>query len=147
MTLSQHRERNPLPKYLIYFIALLLLAVTAWYFTRPELVRVQLAKVERGTVEATVSNTRAGTVKACRRAKLAPPTGGQIAHLLVKKGERVKADQILLELWNDDLQAQARLAEQQLKTANTRVEEVCTVADLSSKEAERAKQLRERGFI
>ncbi|HEU0219620.1 MAG TPA: efflux RND transporter periplasmic adaptor subunit [Gallionella sp.] len=134
-------------KYLPYFVVLLLLAMAAWYFTRPEPVRVQLAKVERGTVEATVSNTRAGTVKACRRAKLAPPAGGQIAHLLVKKGERVKADQVLLELWNDDLQAQARLAEQQLKTANTRVDEICTVADMSSKEAVRARQLRERGFI
>src|SRR5574340_812248 len=147
MALLRQREPNRLLKLLPYLAVLLLLAVAAWYFTRPEPVRVQLAKVERGTVEATVSNTRAGTVKACRRAKLAPPAGGQISRLLVKKGERVKADQILLELWNDDLQAQARLAEQQLNTAATRVEEVCAVADMSSKEAVRARQLRERGFI
>ena len=147
MTLSRQREQNRLLKYLPYLAVLLLLAAAAWYFTRPEPVRVQLSKAERGTVEATVSNTRAGTVKPCRRAKLAPPAGGQIAHLLVKKGERVKANQVLLELWNDDFQAQARLAEQQLKTANTRVEEVCTVADISSKEAVRSRQLRERGFI
>ena len=147
MTLSRQREQNRLLKYLPYFIALLLLAAAAWYFTRPEPIRVQLVKAERGTVEATVSNTRAGTVKACRRAKLAPPAGGQIAHMLVKKGERVKANQILLELWDDDLQAQARLAEQQLNTASTRIDEVCTVAELSSKEAARARQLRERGFI
>lgn len=147
MTLSRQREQNRLLKYLPYLAVLLLLAVAAWYFTRPEPVRVQLAKAERGMVEATVSNTRAGTVKACRRAKLAPPVGGQIAHLLVKKGERVKAGQVLLELWNDDLQAQARLAEQQLNTAVTRVEEVCAVAEQSSKEAVRARQLRERGFI
>ena len=147
MTLSRQREQNRLLKYLPYLAVLLLLAAAAWYFTRPEPVRVQLSKAERGTVEATVSNTRAGTVKPCRRAKLAPPVGGQIAHLLVKKGERVKADQVLLELWNDDLQAQVQLTEQQLKTANTRVDEVCTVADLSRKEAVRARQLRERGFI
>ncbi len=147
MTLSRQREQNRLLKYLPYLAVLLLLAAAAWFFTRPEPVRVQLAKAERGTVEATVSNTRAGTVKACRRAKLAPPAGGQISELLVKKGERVKANQILLELWNDDLEAQARLAEQQLKTANTRVEEVCTVAELSSREAVRARELRERGFI
>ena len=147
MTLSGNRERNPFLKYLSYFAVLLLLAAAIWYFTRPEPVRVQLAKVERGTVEATVSNTRAGTVKACRRAKLAPTVGGQIAQLQVKKGERVKAGQILLELWNDDLQAQARLAEQQLGTAATHVEEVCAVAQQSSKEAVRARQLREHGFI
>ncbi|MFZ2301478.1 MAG: efflux RND transporter periplasmic adaptor subunit [Gallionella sp.] len=147
MTLSRQREQNRLLKYLPYLAALLLLAVAAWYFTRPDPIRVQLAKAGRGTVEATVSNTRAGTVKACRRAKLAPPAGGQIAHMLVKKGERVKANQILLELWDDDLRAQARLAEQQLNTANTRVDEICTVAELSGKEAARARQLRERGFI
>src|SRR3989338_10346272 len=147
MTLSRQREQNRLLKYLPYFAVLLLLAAAVWYFTRPEPVRVQLAKVERGTVEATVSNTRAGTVKACRRAKLAPPVGGQIAQLLVKKGDRVKADQVLLQLWNDDLQAQARLAGQQLGTAPTRVEEVCAVAEQSGKEAGRARQLGERGFI
>lgn len=147
MTLSRQREQNRLLKYLPYLAVLLLLAVAAWYFTRPEPVHVQLAKAERGMVEATVSNTRAGTVKACRRAKLAPPVGGQIAHLLVKKGERVKAGQVLLELWNDDLHAQARLAEQQLATTTTRIDEVCTVAEQSGNAATRARRLRERGFI
>ncbi len=147
MAVALRDKRGIFLRYLPWLAGLLLLAAAAWYFTRPEPTRVQLAKVERGTVEATVSNTRAGTVKACRRAKLAPPAGGQIAHLLVKKGERVKANQILLELWDDDLQAQARLAEQQLNTASTRIDEVCIVAELSSKEAVRARQLRERGFI
>lgn len=147
MTLSGNRERNPFLKYLSYFVALLTLATVAWYLTRPEPVRVHLARAERGTVEATVSNTRAGTVKACRRAKLAPPTGGQIAQLRVKKGDRVKAEQILLELWSDDLQAQAQLAEQQLGTTSTRVEEVCAVAEQSSKDAARARRLHDRGFI
>ncbi len=147
MTSSRHGERSRILKYLPYLAVLLSLAAAAWYFTRPEPVRVQLAKAERGTVEATVNNTRAGTVKACRRAKLAPPAGGQIAHLRVKKGERVRADQVLLELWNDDLQAQARLAEQQLGTAATRAEEACAIAELSGKEAARSRQLRERGFI
>ena len=147
MTFSRRREQSRLLKYLPYFVALLLLAVAAWYFTRAEPVRVQLVKAERGTVEATVSNTRAGTVKACRRAKLAPQAGGQIAHLLVKKGERVEAGQILLELWNDDLRAQAQLAEQQLSTTKTRIDEACAVAEQSGKAAVRARQLRERGFI
>ncbi|MCK9200865.1 MAG: efflux RND transporter periplasmic adaptor subunit [Gallionella sp.] len=134
-------------RYLVWLIAAALLAGASWYLTRPAPLRVALTNVERGAVEATVSNTRAGTIEACRRAKMSPPAGGQIAHLLVKKGERVKADQVLLELWNDDLEAQARLAEQQLNTASMRVDEVCTLADQSSKQAVRSRQLRERGFI
>jgi HlyD family secretion protein len=147
MTFSLPRERSPRWKYLIYLVVLSLLAIAAWYFTRPAPLSVQLTRVERGMVEATVSNTRAGTVKACRRAKLAAPAGGQISSLLVKKGQRVKAGQVLLELWNEDLQAQAQLAEQQVKTVMSRIDEVCTVAEQSSKAAERARQLRERGFI
>jgi HlyD family secretion protein len=147
MSAAQPHQRNPFLKYLLYLAALLLLASAAWYFTRPQPPVVQLTKVERGTVEATVSNTRAGTVKACHRAKLAPPAGGQIAHLLVKKGQRVKANQILLELWNDDLQAQAQLATEQLNTSQTQAKQVCMQADLAEKEAERAHQLKEKGFI
>jgi HlyD family secretion protein len=126
---------------------IILLALGAWIFTRPKPIAVVLAKVERGTVEATVSNTRAGTIKACRRAKIAPQAGGQIAHLLVKKGQRVKANQVLLELWNNDLQAQEHLAQQQLNTSQMQVQQACTQADLADKEAERAHQLQERGFI
>ncbi|TAN77871.1 MAG: efflux RND transporter periplasmic adaptor subunit [Gallionella sp.] len=147
MAFSRRDKRNNFSRYLLWVAGLALLAAAAWHFTRPEPIRVQLVKAGRGMVEATVSNTRAGTVKACRRAKLAPPAGGQIERLLVKKGERVKEGQVLLELWNEDLRAQARLAEQQLKTVVTHVEEICTIADLSAREAARARQLRERGFL
>ena len=147
MISSSQEKRNTIKRYVPWLAGLVLLASAAWYFTRPAPLSVQLAKVERGVVEASVSNTRAGTVKACRRAKLAAPAGGQISRLRVKKGQRVKANQVLLELWNDDLQAQLQLAEQQLKTVVSRIDEVCTVAEQSSKAAERARQLRERGFI
>ena len=147
MTFSQNRETSHTRKYILYFIVILLLAIAAWYFTRPAPLAVQLARVERGTVEATVSNTRAGTVKACRRAKLAAPAGGLIERLLVKKGQRVKHDQVLLELWNDDLRAQERLAREQLGTSETQAQQACMQADLAEKEAERARQLMESGFI
>ncbi|MGC2049839.1 MAG: efflux RND transporter periplasmic adaptor subunit [Gallionella sp.] len=147
MTFSQNRETSHIRKYILYFIVILLLVTLAWYFTRPAPLAVQLAKVERGLVEATVSNTRAGTVKACRRAKLAAPTGGQIERLLVKKGQRVRHDQVLLELWNEDLRAQERLAQEQLNTAQTQAQQACMQADLAEKEAARALQLKESGFI
>ncbi|HTN94150.1 MAG TPA: efflux RND transporter periplasmic adaptor subunit [Gallionella sp.] len=140
-------RRNAFLRYLSWLAGIVMLAIAAWYFTRSAPIRVQLAKVERGVVEATVSNTRAGTVKACRRAKLAPPAGGQIDKLLVKKGQRVKSGQVLLELWDNDLQAQARLAAEQLATAQTQEQQACVQADLAEKEAERAKQLMEKGFI
>ncbi|MBI5658800.1 MAG: efflux RND transporter periplasmic adaptor subunit [Nitrosomonadales bacterium] len=127
--------------------ALILLALAAWIFTRPKPVSVALVKAERGLVEATVSNTRAGTIKACHRAKLAPPAGGQIAQLRVKKGQRVVAGQVLLELWNRDLQAQERLAQEQLKTSLAREREICTVAEAAQRDAGRAQQLHAKNFV
>ncbi|MDD2776433.1 MAG: efflux RND transporter periplasmic adaptor subunit [Gallionella sp.] len=123
------------------------LAGGGWYYTRPAPIEVQLVKVQRGAVEATVNNTRAGAVKACHRAKLSAPAGGQIAQLLVKKGQRVQSGEVLLTLWNNDLQAQMQLAEQQLHTTQSRITEICTLATLSQSEAERSRELREKGFI
>ncbi len=118
-----------------------------WYVSRPAPLDVQLLKVQRGAVEATVNNTRAGSVKACHRAKLSAPAGGQITQLLVKKGQRVAAGDVLLSLWHEDLQAQLQLSQQQLHTTQSRIAEICTVAELSQKEAVRVRQLRDQGFI
>lgn len=121
--------------------------VTVGYYTRTKPLPVTLWTVEPGTVEGTVSNNRAGTVKACRRAKMSPPAGGQISQLKVKKGERVVAGQVLLELWHKDLHAQEELAQDQLRTTRSRAKEVCAMAEAAQREAERAVQLREQGFI
>lgn len=147
MTVTQPGNTLNRARYLLWLAGLVLLAGTIWYFTRPSPIPVQLVKVARGTVEATASNTRAGTVKACHRAKLSAPSGGQISHLLVKKGERVISGQVLLKLWNQDLQAQFVLAEEQLNTAQTQARAACLQADLADSEAERARKLQMRGFI
>lgn len=147
MPVSPSRKSSSVFRLGIILAVVVVLAAGGWYVTRPKPVVVALAKVERGIVEATVSNTRAGTVKACRRAKMAPPAGGQIAELLVKKGERVKEGQVLLRLWSEDLRAQEKLAREQLATAETQAHQVCLQADLAAKEAERARQLQAKNFI
>lgn len=120
----------------------------AWrHFTMPKPVAVRVAEITEGRVEATVANTRAGTVKACRRAKLAPQGGGQIARLLVHEGDRVKAGQVLLELWNSDLAAQKQLAQEQIRTAQARRQEACAAADAAEREAKRQQQLADQGFV
>ncbi len=134
-------------RFLPWLAGLTILSVAIWHFTRPAPIVVQLFKVERGVVEATVSNTRAGTIKACHRAKMSAPAGGQIAHLRVNKGDRVKAGQVLLELWNNDLAAQLSLAREQLFAAQDQARQACLQAGLASKESVRAHQLLDRGFI
>jgi len=130
----------------LFLSAVLLLGLVAW-FGRSKPVPVTLFTVERGVVEASVSNTRAGRVNACRRAKMSPAAGGQIARLAVKKGQRVKKGEILLELWDEDLHAQEALAQEQLKVSLTRTQEVCTLADAAQRDAARSQELRNQGFI
>ncbi len=134
-------------KLAILAVIAVVLVLGTGYLTRSKPIPVVLQKVEKGTVEASVSNTRAGTVMACRRAKMSPPAGGQIAKLRVKKGDRVNQGQVLLELWDNDLHAQERLAQEQLKTSVTHVQEVCTLADAAQREAERSRELKDQGFI
>ena len=119
-------SRSRLVRRLLVAVALLaVLASVLWQYTRPQPVVVVLKEVDRGRVERSVANTRAGTVSACRRAKLAPPAGGQIVALPVREGDRVRAGQILLELWNEDAAAQVRVAEEQAHSARLRAEEAC----------------------
>jgi HlyD family secretion protein len=128
----------------IAITAALVVAVlaAAWLATRPEPVAVALVTADRGPVAATVANTRAGTVDACRRAGLSPALGGQIARLPVKDGERVEAGTLLLELWNADLKAELTLSERDALAARSRAREACVVADVAKRDAARLTKLR-----
>ena len=121
-------------------------ALVVWRATRPKPVAVTAVEVQPGLVEATVANTRAGTVKACRRARMAPSQGGQVAELRVHKGDHVKAGEILLELWNDDLKAAVALAQSQTKVAAAQADQSCTTADASMREARRIQKLHRQGL-
>jgi HlyD family secretion protein len=115
-----------------------------WWLSRAEPVSVRVEAVQRGPVEEVVANTRAGTVKACRRARLAPGTGGQIAKLAVHEGDRVEAGQLLLELWNLDRKAQVTLAEREADAGDARARAACLNADQAEREAARQVKLQER---
>jgi len=118
-----------------------------WRATRPKAVPVVLGVVDRGRVERTVANTRAGTVQACRRAKLAPPSGGQIVSLPVREGDRVRAGQVLLELWSQNGVAQARVAQEQAHSATLHAQEACLNAEVAEREAERSRKLHREGLL
>lgn len=128
-------------------VVVALLGAGVWWYLRPQPVRVTVVTAEIGPVAATITNTRAGTVDACRRAGLAPAMGGQIAHLAVQDGDFVEAGAILLELWNDDLRAELALAERDATAARSRQREACVLADVAEREANRLMQLREQRLV
>ena len=131
-------------------IALVVIALSAtgfWWIGRPKPIAEAVKEIDRGKVESSIANTRAGTVEACQRTKLSTIMGGRIELLAVKEGDRVKKGQLLMKLWNDDQQAQSTLAMTQVATAQQRVNEACLQAANAEREAARQTALREKGFI
>ncbi len=129
----------------LFAVVIATIGVIIWHTTRPVPVEIVIRPVETGQVEKIVANTRAGTVEACRRAKLSPSIGGQIARLPVKEGDSVTAGQLLLELWNDDLVAQTALAESEVTSAESRAKSACLQAEVAQREADRQIKLRRSG--
>ena len=114
------------------------------HLSRPAPIAVRLQPAEKGGVEEIVANTRAGTVNACRRARLAPSLGGQIAFLGFREGERVKTGELLLSLWNKDLIARVTLAEREAEAAEASSRAACLNADHAEREAARQIKLSRR---
>ena len=65
-------------KLLIGSSMLACLVVLGGWLSRPQPLPVRLLEVERGPVETLVANTRAGTLKSCRRSHLSFNVGGQV---------------------------------------------------------------------
>ena len=132
-------------RWMVLVLIIIVIAVIVWYFTRPKPVEVVVKPVDRGIVERTVANTRAGTVNACRRAKLSPSVGGQIAKLNIHEGDTVKEGDLLLEIWNQDLVAQVQLAQRQAEAERARAKAACLKAEVSQREANRLVKLLDKG--
>jgi len=132
---------------LIILVSITVIGFAFWWFSRTQPITVTLVDVARGKVEASVANTRAGSVEACQRTRLSPISGGRIAYLGIKKGDHVKKGQVLLRLWNEDQQAQSNFAQTQVASSRSRIAEVCATADNAEREAARMSKLRARGFI
>lgn len=124
-----------------------LLGLALFWATRPKPLPVIVQSIATGKVEATLANTRAGTVEACQRTKLSTIIGGRIEYLGVKEGDKVKKGQLLLKLWNDDQQANTALAQAQITLSAKRSDEACIAAINAEHEAKRQSELRARGFV
>lgn len=134
-------------RFLVLFLFAALGGVVFYFLTRPKPLTVSVAQVSRGAIEATVVNTKAGTVKACRRAQLSPAIGGQIAELPVREGMTVKKDDLLLALWNKDIRDELTMARSESASASARSDAACLQADLAARQADRYLRLKESNAV
>jgi HlyD family secretion protein len=138
--------RKHLKLFLILFIiAACAIALGSW-LGRAKPVKVLVAEVAPGSVQDTVSNTRAGTIKACRRAGVSPSIAGKIDALPVKEGDVVKQGDLLMALWNEDTEAQVKLAKSEAVAAKARATQACVLAEVARREADRQRTLENRNL-
>lgn len=132
-----------------FLVIIGVVALAAIYYLNksPSLIEVDVVSIESGEVKATVSNTRVGTVKACRRAFLAPATGGQVAKILVNEGDAVKQNQLLMEVWNKDLRTQVVLQDAQTRANQASAEQACQLKAGAEREAQRISRLQQFNHI
>ena len=129
-------DRN---KKIVAAVILLLVVSSFFYNGGEEEIKVLAVRPEIKMVEQTVSNTRAGTIDACRRSKMSPAMGGQIATLAVEEGDMVKKDQILLELWNKETKARVKAAERS-------ADQTCIISAKAQRDADRSNELFSKGL-
>lgn len=113
----------------------------------PAPIPVRVAEVGRGVVTETVTNSRAGTVKARRRAKLSPETGGRVVAIPHPKGSRVRAGDVLLRVDDQVQRARLDLAESEANAALAQREQACLGAERAGRELGRTRGLAEEGIV
>lgn len=139
-----HRYRTPALVVAALVLAAVVLRLTVF---APDPVPVEVAAVTRGTVEQTVTNSRAGTVKARRRAKLSPQEGGRVVALPKRKGDRVQAGDVLLQLDPTLAKARLDLARRERESARAEAERACFAAERAGRELARNRRLAREGIV
>ncbi|MFT4994846.1 MAG: HlyD family secretion protein [Paraglaciecola sp.] len=120
--------------------------VLVFWLNQDDPVSIQAVQVELGEVRETVANTRSGSVKACRRSKLSVSMGGQIERVFVHEGDKVEAGQLLLTLFNQDIQAQRLQAKAHLSAVELQQDRQCIIAGSDLREAARKQSLVKKGL-
>jgi len=116
------------------------------YFA-PQPVEVDVTAVERGTVEATITNSKGGTVSARRRAHLSTEVGGRVVAVPHREGDVVSRGDVLIRLDDSHYQARLELSRREREASEAKQEQACLAADQAAREYQRNRSLAERRII
>jgi HlyD family secretion protein len=94
-----------------------------------------------------VTNSRAGTIKALRRAQISPEVGGRAVEIPHREGDRVEKGDVLLRLDPNVLDAQLTLTRRELQAAQAQREQACAGAERARRELGRISRLAKEGIL
>ena len=135
-------SRKWLPWLLLAAVVLLGVASRYTLFAEDP-IEVRVEPVMRGRVESTVTNSKAGTVQARRRSRIASEIGGRVVEVAHREGALVAADAVLVRLSPRSLAAQLDLATEGTNVARAGYEEACLRRDRAKRELARTVRLAE----
>jgi len=132
----------------LVLLALVAIVVLARFTVfAPQPLEVEVVAVERGTVESTITNSKAGTVETRRRARLSPEIGGRVVALPHREGSRVKKGDVLLRLDDSTQRAELERARRELTSAQAEHRRACLAAELARREYRRNRELADDGIV
>ncbi len=141
-TQTPARSRRLVPLAVILALVLIGMGLRQTVFA-PEPIEVKVEPARRGRVEATVTNSKAGTVEARRRSRIASEIGGQVVEIAHREGDRVPAGEALVRLSPKSHAAQLELAAQGVAVARAGYEDACLRRDRARRELARTEALAE----
>ena len=113
----------------------------------PEPIPVRTISVARGTIDSTVTNSKAGTIRARQRAHLSTEIGGRIVEITHREGDVVAQGELLLLLNDSTLRAQENQALEAIRAADAHYQEMCITRDKARREYNRKRQLAAQNIV
>ncbi len=127
--------------------AVVILSVLWWTCARPDPVPVRVEAVSRANVEATVTNSKAGTIRARRRARLTAEVGGRVIEITHREGDHVEKGELLVRLNDESARAQHELAIQSLAVAKANKSQACISKDRAYRDWQRKQKLADKNIV
>ena len=127
----------------ILAVVIVLVAVVAWWFLRPRAITVQTAiarEVSSGANERVVLNA-SGYVTARRAATVSSKVTGKVDEVLIEEGHKVKEGDVLARLDDTNVKASLLVAQAQLDSTRTVVEETRALLKQANLEFQRNTEL------
>jgi HlyD family secretion protein len=113
----------------------------------PEPIPVRTTTVTRGTIDSTVTNSKAGTIRARQRSHLSTEIGGRIVEITHREGDVVAQGELLLLLNDSTLRAQENQALEAIRAADAHYQEMCITRDKTRREYNRKRKLAAQNIV
>jgi len=124
--------------------ALFLLRITVF---APEPIPVRTTTVSRGSIDSTVTNSKAGTIRARQRAHLSTEIGGRVVEITHREGDVVAQGELLLLLNDSTLRAQETQALEAIRASDAHYQEMCITRDKARREYDRKRKLAAQNIV